>query len=255
MSRGIGFKSVFLVSAQPHIFSNGYQIRFNETPNQDSGIGYIVPEWVATRPAISDLEVIYGSGKNLPATTIILPLKPEKLETVKKHLSEIHPEVLLFLRKIKRLSVRETGCSTAPDSVSAISISSETSLVSGKTQGASSYIVHLSVQEGEDGAEAKCLYYIYRQVFPVKPENLVDSRRDLNEWAISLAFPFGQRLRTGTSCVGVFAFLPTAMVTNFPFVVQADFILLHLRERQYSWTTNGIWESSTTFLPVSIVLL
>ncbi|KAL6955022.1 hypothetical protein U1Q18_041629 [Sarracenia purpurea var. burkii] len=227
---GIGFKSVFLVSAQPHIFSNGYQVRFNEAPNQDCGIGYIVPEWVAARPAISDLEVIYGSRKNLPATTIILPLKPEKLETVKKHLSEIHPEVLLFLRKIKRLSVRETGCSTAPDSVSAISISSETSLVSGQTQGAGSYIVHLSVQEREVRAEAKCLYYIYRQVFPVKPENVVDSRRDLNEWAISLAFPFGQRLRRGTSCVGVFAFLPTAMVTNFPFVVQADFILTSSRE-------------------------
>lgn len=28
--KGIGFKSVFLISSQPHIFSNGYQIRFNE---------------------------------------------------------------------------------------------------------------------------------------------------------------------------------------------------------------------------------
>ncbi|KAE9449555.1 hypothetical protein C3L33_18541, partial [Rhododendron williamsianum] len=232
---GIGFKSVFLVSAKPHIYSNGYQIRFNEAPNHDCGIGYIVPEWVPSKPTFSDLQVIYGSSNSLPATIIILPLKPEKLETVKTHLSEIHPEVLLFLHKIKWLSVRENSCSFSEDFASAISISSETNLMSTQNQGtdsriAESRIVHLSVQEGRDTVESTCCYYIYKQNFPVKPENVVDSRKDLNEWAISLAFPFGDRLRRGTSSVGVFAFLPTAMVTNFPFVVHADFILSSSRE-------------------------
>lgn len=78
--------------------------------------------------------------------------------------------------------------------------------------------------------ESTSSYYIYKQIFPVKPENVVDSRKDLNEWTISLAFPLGDRLRRGTSSVGVFAFLPTAMVTNFPFVVHADFILSSSRE-------------------------
>ncbi|KAG5528305.1 hypothetical protein RHGRI_029096 [Rhododendron griersonianum] len=152
------------------------------------------------------------------------------METVKKHLSEIHPEVLLFLQKIKRLSVRENRCSSLEDSVSAISISSETNLISTQNQGTDSRIVRLSVQEGLDMGEATCRYYIYRQRFPVKPENVVDSRKDLNEWAISLAFAFGDRLTRGTSSVGVFAFLPTAMVTNFPFIVHADFILSSSRE-------------------------
>ncbi|CAN6347668.1 unnamed protein product [Urochloa humidicola] len=39
--KGIGFKSVFLVSSQPHIFSNGYQIKFNEKPSADCDIGYV----------------------------------------------------------------------------------------------------------------------------------------------------------------------------------------------------------------------
>ncbi|XP_058188028.1 uncharacterized protein LOC131304709 [Rhododendron vialii] len=229
--KGIGFKSVFLVSGKPHIYSNGYQIMFDEAPNRDCGIGYIVPEWVPTRPTISDLQVIYGLSNTLPATTIILPLKTEKLETVKQHLSEIHPEVLLFLYKIKRLSVRENSCFSVEDSVSAISISSETNLISTQNQEIDSRIVHLSVQEGQlDMVESTCHYYIYRQMFPVKPENVVDSRRDLPKWAISLAFPFGDRLMRGTSSVGIFAFLPTAMVTNFPFVVHADFILSSSRE-------------------------
>ncbi|KAL7255954.1 hypothetical protein ACSBR1_009979 [Camellia fascicularis] len=50
--KGIGFNSVFLVTAQPHIFSNGYRIRFDEPPNYGCATGHIVPEWVSTRPAI-----------------------------------------------------------------------------------------------------------------------------------------------------------------------------------------------------------
>jgi hypothetical protein len=33
--KGIEFKSVFLVTSQPYIFSNGYKIRFNEVPPAD----------------------------------------------------------------------------------------------------------------------------------------------------------------------------------------------------------------------------
>lgn len=42
--KGIGFKSVFMISSQPHIFSNGYQIKFNEKPCAECNIGYVVPE-------------------------------------------------------------------------------------------------------------------------------------------------------------------------------------------------------------------
>jgi hypothetical protein len=59
---GIGFKSVFLVTAQPYIFSNGYQIRFNEEPCPHYNLGYIVPEWVEENPTLSDIKQIYGSG-------------------------------------------------------------------------------------------------------------------------------------------------------------------------------------------------
>ncbi|KAE9449339.1 hypothetical protein C3L33_18749, partial [Rhododendron williamsianum] len=115
----------------------------------------------------------------------------EKLETVKKHLSEIHPEVL-FLQNIKRLSVRENRCSSLEDSVSAISIRSETNLISTQNQGTDSRIVHLSVQEGLDMGKATCCYYIYRQRFPVKPKNVVDgpylwlSRLVIDCWCLCL---------------------------------------------------------------------
>jgi hypothetical protein len=46
--KGIGFKSVFRVSDEPHVVSNGFSFRFHR---QDpiSGLGYVVPEWVEAR--------------------------------------------------------------------------------------------------------------------------------------------------------------------------------------------------------------
>ena len=39
-----------------------------------------------------------------------------------------------------------------------------------------------------------------------------------------------QRLHRGMSSIGIYAFLPTEMVTNFPFIIQADFLLASSRE-------------------------
>ena len=116
---GIGFKSVFLISSEPHIFSNGYQIKFNEKPCAECNIGYIVPEWVESAPSLSDIEAIYGCSKILPTTTIILPLKSEKVDAVKKQLSSMHTE----MPNIRKLSVREDNPDPKSSTVSEISIS------------------------------------------------------------------------------------------------------------------------------------
>ncbi|KAH1121758.1 hypothetical protein J1N35_004918 [Gossypium stocksii] len=70
------------------------------------GKRYIAPEWVEGTTIGSDLCEIYGANKILPSSTIVLPLKPEKVEATKAQLSKLHLEILLFLCKIKRLSVR-----------------------------------------------------------------------------------------------------------------------------------------------------
>ncbi|XP_016474468.2 uncharacterized protein LOC107796233 [Nicotiana tabacum] len=226
--KGIGFKSVFLITAQPYIFSNGYQIRFSEEPCQHCNVGYIVPEWVEANPTLSVIKQIYGSSATLPATTIVLPLKPDKVKPVKQQLSSIHPEVLLFLSKIKKLSVREDNEDPRLNTVSAISISSETDFVKKKNIDAESYMLHLSADEKSGMGE--CSYYMWKQKFPVRREHRVDRRMDVDEWVITLAFPNGERLNRGTSSPGIYAFLPTEMVTNFPFIIQADFLLASSRE-------------------------
>uniref|UniRef100_A0ACD5XLK8 Uncharacterized protein n=1 Tax=Avena sativa TaxID=4498 RepID=A0ACD5XLK8_AVESA len=228
-SSGIGFKSVFLVSHQPHIFSNGYRIKFNEEPCSECDIGYIVPEWVESTPSLSDVHEIYGPSNVLPTTIIILPLKSEKVDAVKQQLSSIHPETLLFLTKIRQLSVREDSFDPNCSTINEISISSEKNYQLRKNVHAESYTLHLSAQE--NNKEEECGYYLWRQKFPVQPENRVDKCAEIDEWVITLAFPHGQRLSCEKQLPpGVFAFLPTDMLTNFPFIIQADFLLASSRE-------------------------
>ncbi|XP_027336201.1 uncharacterized protein LOC113850066 [Abrus precatorius] len=227
--KGIGFKSVFLLTAQPYIFSSGYQIRFNEKPCPHCDIGYIVPEWVE-KPTVHDIKQIYGaSDDSLPTTTFILPLKPDKVKPVKQQLSNIHPEVLLFLSKIRSLSVREDNEDPNQITVSAVSISSEINFCTRKNMNAESYTLHLSAEENGD-SEKECSYYMWKQKFPVRLENVVERRMDVEEVVVTLAFPNQERLHRGMSSPGVYAFLPTEMITNFPFIIQADFVLASSRE-------------------------
>uniref|UniRef100_A0A5B6Z3I5 Sacsin/Nov domain-containing protein n=1 Tax=Davidia involucrata TaxID=16924 RepID=A0A5B6Z3I5_DAVIN len=230
--KGIGFKSVFLITAQPYIFSNGYQIRFNEEPCSNCNLGYIIPEWVDENPTLSVIKQIYGSGNTLPITTIVLPLKHDKVNPVKQQLSSIHPEVLLFLSKIKQLSVREDNEDPRLNTVNSVSISSEINFVTKKNIDADSYTLHLSADKTRGGSERECSYHMWRQRFPVRHENRVERRMEVDELVITLAFPIGQRLHRDTKSPGpgVYAFLPTEMVTNLPFIIQADFLLASSRE-------------------------
>ncbi|KAJ6760998.1 hypothetical protein OIU79_025773 [Salix purpurea] len=96
---------------------------------------------------------------------------------------------------------------------------------------AESYTLHLSAQENStDEQDRECSYSVWKQKFPVKKKNKVEKRMEVEDWVITLAFPNGERLRRGMSLPGVYAFLPTEMVTNFPFMIQADFILASSRE-------------------------
>ncbi|CAN0842933.1 Protein NO VEIN [Linum grandiflorum] len=240
--KGIGFKSVFLITSRPYIFSNGYQIRFNEKPCPDCKLGYVVPEWVDDhdKPSLSDIQKIYwSSGSPLPTTTLVLPLKPDKVKPVKEQLSSVHPEILLFLSKIKHLSVRENNQDhTKLNTVSEVAITKEVNFVTRKNMDAESYTLHLSA-----GGQFSS-YYLWKQRFPVKREYRVESRIEVEEWQVTLAFPNGERLHNNhkgthsSSPPGIYAFLPTEMVTNFPFIIQGDFILSSSRE---ALLLDNIW--------------
>ncbi|KAG6508898.1 hypothetical protein ZIOFF_034280 [Zingiber officinale] len=236
--KGIGFKSVFLISSKPYIFSNGYQICFNEEPSADCNLGYIVPEWVDENPSLSALQNLYGPSERLPITIIILPLKIEKESAVKQQLSNLHPEVLLFLSKIRQVSVRRDNDDSMCTTGCKISISSEDTCQKRTNMNAESYTLRLTAQMGDKGDEEQCCYYMWKQRFPVKRECISKKRAEVDEWVITLAFPFGRRLNCGMQKSGLYSFLPTDMETGFPFLIQADFLLVSSRE---SIQLNNPW--------------
>ena len=72
---------------------------------------------------------------------------------------------------------------------------------------------------------------MWRQWFPIENEYRVEERKDIAKWAITLAFPMGNRFAGGNMVVaGIYAFIPTEMVTGFPFIIQAEFLLVSSRE-------------------------
>lgn len=73
-------------------------------------------------------------------------------------------------------------------------------------------------------------YYMWRQKLTVKDKNRVGRRSEVEELLITFAFPLGDLALGDSSPPGIYAFLPTEMVTNFPFIIQGDFILASSRE-------------------------
>jgi hypothetical protein len=190
--KGIGFKSVFRVTDSPHIFSNGFQFRFH-VPTELEGFGYILPHWVNNVPPVA------ADG----VTTILLPLRAGKRELIALQLSKIAPETILFLRKLKRLTVSNARSISRDDA--------EGSLVTLRSN-------------GEDAS----LYFVHSKPCN-KPQNVAEEKRPgVSQREVTVAFP----LKTCSTCKGrIFAFLPTEFDSGLPFLVNTDFILNSNRER------------------------
>ncbi|CAM6092983.1 unnamed protein product [Calypogeia fissa] len=151
--KGIGFKSVFLVTQTPYIISNGYRFRFTEQAN------------------------------------------PEAKES------------------------RNSLCITRSD------ISAATFDDDGRCKVAT---VNLSIGSNVTHVSEECNYQMVQQQFPVT--HRVEQRKEVENWDITIAFPLLQRINPGRLTGDIYAFLPSHLASGFPFVVNADFLLVSSRE-------------------------
>ncbi|EOD41083.1 hypothetical protein EMIHUDRAFT_250928 [Emiliania huxleyi CCMP1516] len=99
-NKGIGWKSVFKITPRPQVHSRGFRLAFDAT--DASGLGYIVP-----RPA----EPLTGwDGRG---TVVLLPLEAAgggaALRELRVALSDLRPSLLLFLRQLRSLEVRDAA--------------------------------------------------------------------------------------------------------------------------------------------------
>ena len=226
--KGIGFKSVFRVTENPHIFSNGYHFCLPKRDEQ-IGLGYIVPQWVDTLP----------EGLNLSQTLIILPLTKADFgyHKIEEMLRDIEPEVILFLSKLKEIRIEtDTGADWTilkdDDASPEVAV-----IVEGNKQGrAFSY--------SND-------FLVCTRTFD-KPADIYHEKRDkIKSRDASVAFPLD---KDSASAGKIFAYLPIRSDTKFPFLINADFILTSSREEIQDASWNHWLMDSVSNLVATMLL-
>ena len=226
--KGIGFKSVFLVTDSPHIFSNGYHFCLPEH-DEETGFGYIVPQWVNP-----------PEGLDSTQTFIILPLTKANFgyHQIENMLIEIEPETSLFLSKLQEIRIKT-------DSDTDLSVLNNDSampkveiLVEGRKRGRSF---------------SKVDEFLVCTETVNKPTDIHHEKREgIENRETSIAFPLDEN---STSAGKIFAYLPVRSDTGFPFLINADFILPSSREEiQYDVAWNHWLMDCVADLVVSDVL-
>jgi len=202
--KGIGFKSVFRVTSNPCIFSNGYRFCLPEH-DPETRLGFIVPKWIEVLPERIDSK----------QTTIVLPLDKTEFgfDKIRRMLLDIQPETILFLTKLKKIQI----ITDIGDTIAVIKDDSKAPL---------DQILIGGQKEGQSISEVR-EFLVFSRVFQ-KPDNVYHEKREgVVDRAITVAVPIGD---DGKSTGGVFAYLPVHSDLALPVIINADFILTSSRE-------------------------
>jgi len=206
--KGLGFKSVFRVTDQPHIFSNGYQFKFNSNvkiKGRKLKLGYILPEWIE-----DNFEYI-----NPKETTISLPFLKNISDKQKKQVFDIEPDLLLFLNKLSRLDIIDE-------------INGGEKIIEKTIK--ENNIVTLAIHSTGNNKPVRKSFYIYdRQNIKVPNDKNIDQRKGVKNTRIILAFPIDSRgILITNEYQNLYSYLPVDNF-GFRFIIQADFILISNR--------------------------
>ncbi|XP_024523753.1 uncharacterized protein LOC9641053, partial [Selaginella moellendorffii] len=183
---------------------NGFRIRFNEEPHNEAKLGYIVPEWV-----------------DCPTDAV---LQKEKISEVAKQLTQIPAETLLFLSKIRMLSIYDQQSRPPTELVLSRSVEMTTS----KNGSVETSTTFLTASNGRNGTQHSN-YYMFKQTLKVPEEAKVEKRKDVDSWMITLAFPVDDRISSSCSIGDIFSFLPSDIHSGLPFLINSDFLLVSSR--------------------------
>lgn len=202
--KGIGFKSVFRVTSNPYIFSNGYSFCMPEY-DKETGLGFIVPQWI---------DQVQG-GFVPSQTTIILPLDKTDFDYGKTEemLRDIKPETILFLSKLKEIKIK----TDSGDDLTILKDDRKAPKVQIMVEG----IIHEKSFSNVDE------FLLYNKTFD-RPSYISHEKRvGIDKRDCAVAFSVSEN----EECKGkLFAYLPVRSDTGLPFLINADFILPSSRE-------------------------
>jgi len=216
---GVGFKSVFLISTSPEIYSGEYRFKFdkNAWSNPERVPWQVIPLW------IEDPVPLPSSYKTL----FRIPVVDEKV--IQKLQQETTPEymssrMLLFLRNLESIEIK--------DNLRGVTRLIRKSLY----KQTDDYEIYL-IQEYLNGELRSQEYWlVFRSVCEVPPEVKEDKttkdweRDQVDKREVVVAFRLDEKENLiieekGTAHIGVFSFLPLKEVpSGLNFLVQADFL-------------------------------
>ncbi|KAL4087137.1 hypothetical protein PRIC1_013037 [Phytophthora ramorum] len=218
--KGIGFKSVFKVSDNPQVHSNGFHICFHARNAQHgTGMGYILPYWLEDT----------SQWKQHRGTTFVLPLNDasaQRVDDISQSLMAFEPSVLLFLRRIRELRLRDS----ARDRVLHF-------LKKEKRLDAHSHLVQLYSQTKQS---QNCVEVVQQNWLVVKEKLEPPQFFGRHATEIALALPLVTQREDSSEPADrpalqqVFAYLPLRSY-GFRFILQGDFEIPSSREA----ITNG----------------
>ena len=213
--KGIGFKSVFRVTDNPHIFSNGYHFCLPEY-DKETGFGYIVPRWIDTPP----------EGLDLSKTHIILPLTKNDFgyDEIEKMLQDIEPEIILFLSTLQEIQIKtDTG--------------DDFTILKDDSARPEVQIVAEGKKQGSDFSNSDD-FLVCTERYD-RPASIHHEKREgIENRDITIGFPMDE---SSTAVGKIFAYLPVRSGTGFPFLINADFILPSSREDIQDVAWNRSW--------------
>lgn len=105
--KGIGFKSVFGKSERVTIFSDGYQFRFDKAIHKSKLPWQIIPLWTEPNDLTKEIQDSIAKNKYTVSTVIEVKKAAKLLSDLNELLN--NGQILLFLRRISKISVSQNG--------------------------------------------------------------------------------------------------------------------------------------------------
>ena len=217
---GVGFKSAFLISECPEIYSGGFRFKFDKevwdeplhTPWQ------VMPLWIET-PSI-EFSGKYKTAFNLSLKELKL-LEKLKEEVKPDHLSD---RILLFLRNVKKIEIIDHTQNLKRE------------IIKSRYSKTSEYEIYQIQEYENDILENQDHWLIFRSIGTV-PEDVKEDfvtkewdRENIEKREVLAAFKLDKennliKEEKGTAHIGVFSFLPLKEVlSGLNFLMQADFL-------------------------------
>jgi len=216
---GVGFKSIFLISNAPEIYSGKFQFKFDRNHKwkeiKDKAPYEVLPIWIEECPENIDRK----------KTTFILPIKRKKSSRISKEFSRqvISSQTILFLKNIHKIEL--------VDLVSGVNrkIIKEPNVMK------PSYEQH-KIREYENGSVSQVTEWVlFKRRCRVpnkvkKDETTIDwERHEIKTREVAAAFRIENDILEkevgGTVHVGLFSFLPIKEeVEGLNYILQGDFL-------------------------------